>query len=131
MSSKEELSEIWTIHGKWAMLREGWSCFLTNKRIATDGRTIFASWRNWNSWKNRKSSEKQDQNNGVVATIRAAQGCCDESIGIELPWPVVHQERELELKDLRELGVCRKTDECTTVAKYNVGPLDTTCLDTT
>ena len=54
----------------------------------------------------------------------------DDIIGVELPWQAVKEAREEELKYLRELGVYEKVDERTAVAKYNVTPVDTKCVDT-
>ena len=56
--------------------------------------------------------------------------CIDDITGKELPWQVVKQARERELKYLRELGVYEKVDERAAVAKYNVTPGDTTWVDT-
>ena len=45
--------------------------------------------------------------------------------GKELPWQAAKHSRVQELKYLRELCVCEEVDECGTVAKYNITPVDT------
>ena len=56
--------------------------------------------------------------------------CFDDITGKELPWHAVHKARELELKYLRDLGVCEKVDEREAVEKYGVTPIDTKWIDT-
>ena len=56
--------------------------------------------------------------------------CSDDTTGKELPWQVVKETPEKELKYLRELGVYEQVDERAAVAQYNVTPVDTTWVDT-
>ena len=51
--------------------------------------------------------------------------CFDDITGKELPWQLVKEAREKELKYLREVGVYEKVEERAAVAKYNVRPVDT------
>ena len=56
--------------------------------------------------------------------------CLDDITGQELPWQVVKQAREKELKSLCDFGVCEKVNEHAAVAKYNVTLVDTKWVDT-
>ena len=53
----------------------------------------------------------------------------DDITGKELSWSGVRQAREQELKSLRDLGVYEKVEECEAIAKYQVSPVDTKCID--
>ena len=55
--------------------------------------------------------------------------CFDDIAGKEMPWQVVKQARDKEVKYLRELGVYEKVGERAAVAKYNVTPVDTKWVD--
>ena len=56
--------------------------------------------------------------------------CFDDITSKELPWHAVRKDRELELKDLRYLGVYDKVDEKEAVTKYGITPVDTKWVDT-
>ena len=56
--------------------------------------------------------------------------CCYDITGKELPWHAVRKALELELKYVRDLGVCEKVDEKEAVAKYGITPVDAKWVDT-
>ena len=56
--------------------------------------------------------------------------CFDDITGKELSWHPVREDRELELKDLRDLGVYEKVDEMEAVQKYGITPVDTKWVET-